>query len=214
MNSNSIIKMICQCVVVLLVILFPISSLVRQVSAETITITWSVQAANQGTKTVTVGSTVKWIWGDTAPHNVLSTNPDFKNSPLMSPPYEYEFTFTKAGSYPYYCSVHTRMVGTIEVQEAIITASAEPSLKPVSLSPSRKSSVSPQSSVIVSTEPSPKPISSLPSNNNPTTIQPSLRFTPATVPASAEPSHKLLPSRNWYQPTTPPPKPNKPWMLQ
>jgi len=64
MNSHSIIKMIRQCVVVLLVVLFPIRSLVRQVSAETITITWSVQAANQGTKSVTVGSTVKWIWGD------------------------------------------------------------------------------------------------------------------------------------------------------
>jgi len=106
------------------------------------------------------------------------------------------------------------MVGTIEVLDAIVTASAEPSLKPVSSSPSRRSSVSPQSNVIVSTEPSLKPISSLPSNNNPTTIQPSLRFTPATVPASAEPSHKLSPSRNWYQPTKTPPKPNKPWMLQ
>ena len=73
MNSHSnIIKMIRHCVVVLLVVLFPICSLIRQVSAETITITWSVQAANQGTKTVTVGSTVVWVWGDNAPHNVLS----------------------------------------------------------------------------------------------------------------------------------------------
>lgn len=203
MNSHSnIIKMIRHCVIVLLVVLFPICSLVRQVSAETITITWSVQAANQGTKTVTVGSTVIWVWGDNAPHNVLSTNSDFLNSPLISGlGSTYNATFNKAGSYPYYCSVHTRMEGIIEVVEAIVTSPAEPSLKPISSPPPQKKST--------------------PTLNNPNTIQPSLRSTQSTVPTSAAPSPKLSSSsRNWYYPTKTPPKSNtvpdrsKPWMMQ
>lgn len=208
MNSHSsIIKMIRYCVVVvLLLVLFPTPSLIRQVSAQTIaipiTITWSSKAGNQGTKSVTVGSSVKWVWGDTSRHDVQSTNPDFNNSSLMTGlGLAYEFNFTKAGSYPYFCSLHKGMVGTIEVFGATVTAaSAVPSFKPSSSSPSQKNSEFSQSTTTTSPVSSPKPSSSplqkksAPSNNIPTTIKPSLRSPQSTVPASAIPSTKLASS--------------------
>jgi len=204
MNSQSnIIKMIRYCVVViLLVVSFPTRSLIQQVSAQTIvtpiTITWSSKAGNQGTKSVTVGGTVKWLWGDNFRHDVVSSNPDFVNSPIKTGLGSfYEFNFTKAGSYPYHCSLHkTTMVGTIEVLGATVTASAVPSFKPSSSSPSQRNSASPQFTATTSVIPSFKPSSSSPSqkksaqSNNKPTIKPSLISTQSTVTASAVPSIK------------------------
>ena len=203
MNSQSnIIKMIrCCVVVVLLVVSFPTRSLIQQVSAQTIltpiTITWSSKAGNQGTKSVTVGGTVKWLWGDNFRHDVVSSNPNFVNSSIKTGSESfYEFNFTKAGSYPYHCSVHaTTMVGTIEVLGATVTASAVPSFKPSSSSPSLRNSASPQFTATTSVVPSIKPSSS-PSQ----TISASPQFgaipsvVPSLKPSSSSPSQKITAS--------------------
>jgi len=203
MNSQSnIIKMIrCCVVVVLLVVSFPTRSLIQQVSAQTIltpiTITWSSKAGNQGTKSVTVGGTVKWLWGDNFRHDVVSSNPNFVNSSIKTGLESfYEFNFTKAGSYPYHCSVHaTTMVGTIEVLGATVTASAVPSIKPSSSSPSLRNSASPQFTATTSVVPSFKPSSS-PSQ----TISASPQFgaipsvVPSLKPSSSSPSQKITAS--------------------
>jgi plastocyanin len=83
-------------------------------------------AFSPGTKTVTVGTTVKWAWnscssdpyygtGQTcASHSV--TFDDGTTSPTQSQG-TYERMFTAAGTYNYHCSIHgAAMSGSITVQ--------------------------------------------------------------------------------------------------
>jgi plastocyanin len=68
-----------------------------------------------GTFTVAAGTTVTWINHDDIPHTVVSTDGVFK-SKVMDTDEKFSYTFTKAGTYPYFCSVHPKMTGTIVVQ--------------------------------------------------------------------------------------------------
>jgi len=68
-----------------------------------------------GTFTVAVGTTVTWINHDDIPHTVVSTDGVFK-SKVMDTDEKFSYTFTKAGTYPYFCSVHPKITGTILVQ--------------------------------------------------------------------------------------------------
>jgi plastocyanin len=65
--------------------------------------------------TVPVNSTVTWVNKDDIPHIVASTDGLFKSKALDTDD-KYTYTFTKAGSYSYYCSIHPKMVGKIIVQ--------------------------------------------------------------------------------------------------
>jgi plastocyanin len=67
------------------------------------------------TVTVPVGATVTWTNRDDIPHTVVSTDDVFK-SKVQDSDEKFSFTFTKAGNYPYYCSVHPKMTGTVVVQ--------------------------------------------------------------------------------------------------
>jgi plastocyanin len=67
------------------------------------------------TLTVPVNSTVTWVNKDDIPHIVASTDGLFKSKALDTDD-KYTYTFTKAGSYSYYCSIHPKMVGKIIVQ--------------------------------------------------------------------------------------------------
>src|ERR1700758_4624285 len=49
------------------------------------------------------------------PHTVVSTEGVFK-SKVRDTDEKFSYTFTKAGKYPYYCSVHPKMTGQIIVQ--------------------------------------------------------------------------------------------------
>ena len=66
------------------------------------------------TLTVTVGTTVTWTNRDDIPHTVVSTDGVFK-SKVRDTDEKFSYTFTKAGTYPYYCSVHPKMTGKIVV---------------------------------------------------------------------------------------------------
>ena len=68
-----------------------------------------------GTLTVAVGTTVTWTNRDDIPHTVVSTDGVFK-SKVRDTDEKFSFTFSTAGTYPYYCSVHTKMTGKIVVQ--------------------------------------------------------------------------------------------------
>jgi plastocyanin len=68
-----------------------------------------------GTFTVAVGTTVTWINHDDIPHTAVSTDGVFK-SKVMDTDEKFSYTFTKAGTYPYFCSIHPKMTGTIVVQ--------------------------------------------------------------------------------------------------
>ena len=67
------------------------------------------------TITVGVGTTVTWTNRDDIPHTVVSTDGVFK-SKVRDTDEKFSYTFTKAGTYPYFCSVHPKMTGTVVVR--------------------------------------------------------------------------------------------------
>jgi plastocyanin len=67
--------------------------------------------------TVTVGSTLTWINRDDIPHTVVSTDdPKTFKSKVLDTDEKFSFTFTKAGTFPYFCSIHPKMTGKVIVQ--------------------------------------------------------------------------------------------------
>ena len=69
------------------------------------------------TLTVSVGTTVTWTNHDDIPHTVVSTDdPKVFKSKVLDTDEKFSFTFTKAGAYPYFCSIHPKMTGKVVVQ--------------------------------------------------------------------------------------------------
>jgi plastocyanin len=67
--------------------------------------------------TVPVGTTVTWINRDDIPHTVVSTDdPKAFKSKVLDTDEKFSFTFSKAGTYPYFCSIHPKMTGKVIVQ--------------------------------------------------------------------------------------------------
>ena len=67
------------------------------------------------TLTVPANSTVTWVNKDDVPHVIASNDGLFKSKALDTDD-KFSFTFNKAGTYTYYCSIHPKMVGKIVVQ--------------------------------------------------------------------------------------------------
>jgi len=65
--------------------------------------------------TVKVGKTVAWVNKDTVTHTVTSDGSSLFDSGFMPTGATFQFAFTTAGTYPYYCTVHPFMKGTIVV---------------------------------------------------------------------------------------------------
>ncbi len=70
---------------------------------------------NPGVLTIPVNSAVTWVNKDDIPHVIASTDGLFKSKALDTDQ-TYSFTFTKPGTYSYFCSIHPKMVGKIVVQ--------------------------------------------------------------------------------------------------
>ncbi len=66
--------------------------------------------------TVPVGTRVVWTNRDEEPHVITSAGKQFATSPALDTSDTYAVTFSKPGTYAYYCSIHPMMVGTIIVQ--------------------------------------------------------------------------------------------------
>jgi|SRR5215472_14193179 len=67
--------------------------------------------------TVPVGTTVTWTNRDDIPHTVVSTDdPKAFKSKVLDTDEKFSFTFSKAGTYPYFCSIHPKMTGKVVVQ--------------------------------------------------------------------------------------------------
>ena len=64
--------------------------------------------------TIKVGTTVTWKNRDDIPHTVVSAG-KFRSKTLDTDD-SYSFTFTAAGDYSYFCSLHPHMTGTIKVE--------------------------------------------------------------------------------------------------
>jgi amicyanin len=65
--------------------------------------------------TVKTGTTVTWTNADDIPHAVASTTKAFK-SKVLDTNDKFSFTFTNAGTYEYFCSLHPHMTGTVVVE--------------------------------------------------------------------------------------------------
>jgi len=64
---------------------------------------------------VPVGTTVTWTNRDDIPHTAVSNDKVFK-SKVLDTDEKFSFTFSKPGTYEYFCSIHPKMTGKIVVQ--------------------------------------------------------------------------------------------------
>jgi amicyanin len=76
------------------------------------------------TLTIKAGTKVTWTNRDDIPHTVASTTKAFK-SPALDTDDTYSFTFTTAGNYEYFCSLHPHMTGTVVVEPAAGSAPSQ-----------------------------------------------------------------------------------------
>jgi plastocyanin len=65
--------------------------------------------------TVAAGTTITWVNHDDVPHTVVSPDKKFRSKALDTDD-QFSFTFTDAGTYNYFCSVHPMMTGKIIVK--------------------------------------------------------------------------------------------------
>ena len=66
--------------------------------------------------TVSAGTTVTWINNDDVPHTVVSDDKTTFRSKALDTGEKFSYTFTKPGIYPYFCSVHPKMIAEVDVQ--------------------------------------------------------------------------------------------------
>jgi plastocyanin len=65
--------------------------------------------------TIATGTTVTWTNHDDVPHVVASDTNIFKSKALDTDDH-FSYTFTKPGTYIYYCTVHPRMTAKVVVK--------------------------------------------------------------------------------------------------
>ena len=68
------------------------------------------------TVSVKTGDTVEWDFQDSAlTHSVTSDDNTTFDSCLQSQGAKFQMTFSTAGTFPYHCSIHADMTGTVKV---------------------------------------------------------------------------------------------------
>jgi len=87
----------------------------NQLSAASAEVTIDNFVFGPQTITVPVGATVTWTNKDDIPHTSVSTDGVFK-SKVLDTDEKFSYTFTKAGEYSYYCTIHPKMTGKVVVQ--------------------------------------------------------------------------------------------------
>ena len=85
------------------------------------TVTIQNMAFNPSTLNVQVGTTVMWINKDSVTHHVVSDTGVFDSGDLATGQ-SYNYTFNQTGSFPYHCSIHPSMTGTIVVSTSAPTS--------------------------------------------------------------------------------------------
>ena len=97
----------------LVVVVWPVS----EASAATHPITIKNYAYGSGSMTISQGDTVTWTNADSAPHDVTVTSGPVKfRSPMLTKGKSWSYTFSRAGTYSYTCSVHPDMHATINAK--------------------------------------------------------------------------------------------------
>jgi plastocyanin len=68
------------------------------------------------TITIAAGTTVTWTNNDDVPHVVTSDDNKMFKSKALDTDDHFSFTFSKPGTYNYYCAIHPKMTAKIVVQ--------------------------------------------------------------------------------------------------
>jgi plastocyanin len=68
------------------------------------------------TITIPAGTTVTWTNNDDVPHVVTSDDNKMFKSKALDTDDHFSYTFTKPGTYNYYCAIHPKMTAKIVVQ--------------------------------------------------------------------------------------------------
>lgn len=69
-----------------------------------------------GEMTIAKGTTVNWVNRDDIPHTVVSDDKtSFKSKPLDTDD-KFSYTFSKEGTYTYFCSIHPKMTAKVVVK--------------------------------------------------------------------------------------------------
>ncbi|MGD9890939.1 MAG: ScyD/ScyE family protein [Dehalococcoidia bacterium] len=90
---------------------------------------------------IAAGTTVTWTQRDTAPHTVTSGSPGdpdagaLFDSPRLSQGETFSFTFDTPGTYSYFCIIHPRMLGAVEVTGAATGAPPTTPAPPATTTP-------------------------------------------------------------------------------
>jgi len=64
---------------------------------------------------VKVGTTVTWTNNDVAPHTVTFRDSSLKSSGVLQQGAPYSYTFTRTGTFTYYCDIHEYMTAQVVV---------------------------------------------------------------------------------------------------
>jgi amicyanin len=64
--------------------------------------------------TIKAGTTVTWVNQDDVPHALLAVDKSFR-SKVLDTDERFSFTFTKPGTYGYFCTLHPHMTGKVVV---------------------------------------------------------------------------------------------------
>jgi plastocyanin len=70
-----------------------------------------------GALTVKVGDEVTWINNDSAPHTIANEGGLFPESDDLGQGDEFAFTYDRAGTYAYFCGIHSSMQGEVVVTD-------------------------------------------------------------------------------------------------
>ncbi len=65
--------------------------------------------------TVAPGTTVTWVNKDSVPHTTTA-NDETWDSETLQPGESFSFTFDAPGTFPYFCEIHPRMMGSVTVR--------------------------------------------------------------------------------------------------
>jgi plastocyanin len=93
--------------------LFVIASLVIAASAYAATSSVGWKVGTNKTVKIKKGGSVKWVWSDKAPHNVMG--PGFKSKTIAKKGFSFTHKFNKKGSFKITCIVHPNMKTTVKV---------------------------------------------------------------------------------------------------
>ena len=135
------------------------------------------------------GIGLTWTNRSSVGHTVTPNSPsEFTGSAFIPPGGTFSITFSRAGTYPYFCAVHPFMTGTIIV--------SVPSTAPPTAPPTRKPTPRPTAAPTPTATAAPTPAPSVPPLSNPT---------PTPTPLALAPTTQPVPSGAPVAPVTAPP---------